>query len=331
MTDFELTTMLKDLADVPAPPPSIDVDRARRIGGRRRRVRTTALALGCAAVVAAGGLTAVAVFRHDPAPAPAAVQPKPKPGPVAVAPAPTDNPLVAKADFGWLPEGVSRIEHGVGGHGDYTLALGGGDRAPMIWLAVYDQEPALDRKHDMGGQAVRVPVRVGDRDGYWVTTDAKDPLNHGDSYLRWPTADGRWAELHAYYLALPDLQQALLRVAGEVTFANRPVALPLHILGLPDTFHLADANVWRRPDTDGVPWRVVLSYSVNGALATITVSLPGGRADGIGDPVCATRNGLRACVTVDNPAAAGLDGERVLDRITLLGPDESKWTTHVVG
>ncbi|WP_410674688.1 hypothetical protein [Amycolatopsis sp. cmx-4-68] len=327
MTDHELTTMLKDLADVPAPPPRLDLDRARRIGGRRRRVRTTALVVGCAAVVTAGGLTAVSVFRPTPPPAPAAVLPQPAP----VAPAPTDNPLVAKANFGWLPEPVKGIEYGVGGHGDYALAIGRGDRAPMIWLAVYDQEPALDRRHDMGGRAVRVPVRVGDREGYWVTTDARDPLNHGDSYLRWPTGDGRWAELNAYNLALPDLQQVLLHVAGEVTFANRAVPLPLHITGLPETFRVADIGLWRRPDSDGVPWRAVLQYSSNGALVTITVSLPGGHADGLGAPKCMKKNGLQACVAIDQPKAAGITSPELLSRITLIGPDESKWTPHVIG
>ena len=327
MTDTELSTMLKDLADVPAPPPRIDIDRARRMGGRRRRARTTALVLGCVAVVAAAGVTAVWVFRPTPPPAPAAVQPKPAP----VAPAPTDDPLVTKASFGWLPEPIKGVEYGVGGHGDYALAIGRGDLAPMIWLAVYDQEPPLDRRHDMGGKAVRVPVRVGDRDGYWVTTDARDPLNQGNSYLRWPTADGRWAELNAYYLALPDLRQVLLRVAGEVTFANRAVPLPLHITGLPETFRVADIGLWRRPDQDGVPWRAVLQYSSNGALATITVSLPGGQADGLGKPVCTTKAGLQACVAIDQPQAAGITSQELLSRITLLGPDEAKWTTHVIG
>ncbi|WIX88385.1 hypothetical protein [Amycolatopsis sp. DG1A-15b] len=328
MTDHELATKLKELAETPAPPPRIDLDRARRLGGRRRRVRTAALVVGCAAVVTAGGLTAVSAMRPTPPPiAPAAVLPKPPP----VAPAPTDNPLVTKASFGWLPEPVKGVEYGAGGHGDYALAIGRGDLAPMIWLAVYDREPPLDRKHDMGGRAVPVPVRVGDRDGYWVTTDARDPLNQGNSYLRWPTADGRWAELNAYYLTLPDLQQVLLRVAGEVTFANRAVPLPLHITGLPETFRVADIGLWRRPDQDGVPWRAVLQYSSNGALATITVSPPGGHADGPGKPVCTTKNGLRACVAIDKPQTAGITSQELLDRITLLGPDETKWTPHVIG
>jgi hypothetical protein len=325
MTDHELATMLKELADGPAPPPRIDVDRARRAGGRRRRVRTTALVVGCAAVVVAGGVTAVAVFRPGPAPAPVAVVP----GPVPVAPAPTDNPLVAKASFGWLPEQVRGIEYGAGGHGDYALAIGRGDLPPMIWVSVADREPAVPQ--GMGAAPKQIPQRVGDRDGYWLTSDANDPLNHGDSYLRWPTPDGRWAQLHAYYLAVPDLPQVLTRVAGEVTFANRAVPLPLRVSSLPPSFRLSDAGLWRRPDADGVPWRAVLQYSANGALATITVSLPGGDADGIGEPKCTAKNGLRACVKIDQPKAAGITAQELLSRITLLGPDEKTWTPHVIG
>ncbi|MFJ9785011.1 hypothetical protein ACIRSS_35945 [Amycolatopsis sp. NPDC101161] len=328
MTDSELATMLKDLADTPAPPLRIDVDRARRAGGRRRRARTTALALGCAAVVAAGGATAVAVSRHDAPPAPPAVLPEPAPPAPALAPAPTDNPMVARAKFGWLPEQIKGVEYAVGAHGDTALAIGSGDLPPMIWVSVSDQEPTVPQ--DVAGRQTRIPVRVGDRDGYWITDDANDPLNHGQTYLRWRTSDGRWAQLLAYYLAVPDLPRVLTRVAAGVTFANRPVPLPLRITSLPDTFRLGDGYLSRRPGQDGVPWRLVLQYSANGALATITVSLPGGRADGPGVPACVTKNGLRACVKVDKAEAAGITSQELLSRITLIGPDEAKWTTHVL-
>ena len=230
MTDTELSTMLKDLADAPAPPPRIDVDRARRAGGRRRRVRTTALVLGCAAVVAAGGVTAVSVSRPGArgravAVAPALPPPRLRP-----------DPIVAKAGFGWLPEEIAGIEYSVGAHGDSTEAVGRGEQPPEIWLSVSDQEPPVPG--ELGDQATRVPVRIGDRDGYWLTSYANDPLNHGQSHLRWRTPDGRWAELLAFHLAGPDRQQVLIRVAEHAVFADRPVPLPLHIAGLPETFRL---------------------------------------------------------------------------------------------
>ncbi|WP_370971370.1 hypothetical protein [Amycolatopsis sp. cg9] len=326
MTDHELATKLKELADVPAPPLRIDVDGARREGGRRRRLRTTALVVGCAAVVTAGGLTAVSVFRPQPAPAPPAVQPRPQP----IAPAPTDNPLVAKASFGWLPEEVTGVEYAAGGHGDTTLAIGRGELPPMLWLSVSDKEPAPPR--DLSGEPKTIPQRVGDRDGHWVTADANDPLNHGDSYLRWSTADGRWAQLHTYYLARPDLQQALVRVAEGATFANRGVPLPLRITSLPPSFRLSDAYTSRRPDQDNVPWKLVLQYSANGALVTINVAPPGATSkDGLGVPKCVKKNGLEACVAIDKENAAGITAKELLSRITLLGPDEKTWTPHVLG
>ncbi|MDT7798770.1 MAG: hypothetical protein QOI78_2203 [Actinomycetota bacterium] len=333
MTVDDLAVRLKELTEEPAPPMVLDLDRARRVGGRRRRLRTAATVAGCAAVVIAGGLTAVTLTR-SPAPDAPVARP-PQPPVVSIAPAPTDDPLVAKASFGWLPSAFTGIEYGVGEHGDYSLAIGRGDLAPMIWLTVYDKEPPLDRLNQLGGRAVSVPARIGDRTGYWVTANAEDPINGGDAYLRWLTADGRWAELHGYYLDFPEVQQSLLRVAGEVTFGNKPVPLPLHVSSLPPGFHLADGQLWRRPDQDGTPWKLQLYYSVNGANVVIEVAPPGGTPPKTGNPKCARKNSLKACVTVDRPAAAGLDSiggpQGLLDRITLLGPDEKNWTTHVIG
>ncbi|QKV75618.1 hypothetical protein [Amycolatopsis sp. Hca4] len=328
MTDHELATKLKELAETPAPPPRIDLDRARRIGRRRRRVRTTVLVLGCAAVVTAGGVTAVSLSRPVPPPAtpPTATAPTPR----SVTPVPTDNPMVAKATFGWVPEQIKGIEYAVGEHGDTALAVGQGELAPMIWLSVYDQDPPVP-PNLRGQQPTRIPVRIGDRDGYWLTTDPDDPLNHGDAYLQWQAPDGRWARLGAYYLTGPDLQQVLMRVAGDVRFGTRAVPLPLHITSLPDAFRLSDGDLRRRGDRDGVPWHLVLQYKSDGGLVTINVSPPGGVPDGLGEPQCVTKNGLKACVSFNQPKIGGITAKELLSRITVLGPDEAKWTTHVIG
>ena len=119
-------------------------------------------------------------------------------------------------------------------------------------------------------------------------------------------------------------------MAAGVTFANRPVPLPLRITSLPDAFRLGDGYLSRRPGQDGVPWRLVLQYSANGALATITVSLPGRPGGRSRRPACVTKNGLRACVKVRQAEAAGITSQELLSRITLIGPDEAKWTTHVI-
>jgi hypothetical protein len=217
----------------------------------------------------------------------------------------------------------------VGAHGDGTLAIGRGELPPMIWLSISDQEPPIP--HNLGGQPSRIPVRIGGQDGYWLTNAPNDPLNRGDSYLRWRTREGRWAQLHAYYLVGPDLQQVLTRVAGEATFGIRPLPLPLHITSLPKEFSFNDGYLRRRPDQDGVPWRLVLQYTSEGGRATINVSPPGGPTDGLGEPQCTTKNGLKACVSFNQPKIGGVTANELLSRITLLGPDESKWTTRVIG
>lgn len=332
MTDHELATDLKELAESPAPPPRIDLDRARRIGGRRRRVRTTVLVVGCAAAVTAGGVTAVALFRPVPpsATASASAIPMPATAPARpLVPVPVNSPMEAKANFGWLPEQIKGIEYTVGAHGDATLAIGSGKLPPMIWLSISDQEPPVPP--DLGGQPSRIPVRIGGQDGYWLTTDANDPLNHGETYLRWRAPDGRWAQLHAYYLAVPDLKQVLTRVAGDVRFGSRQIPLPLHITSLPSTFSLSDGYLRRRPDQDGVPWRLVLQYTSDGGLATINVSPPGGPTDGLGEPECVTQNGLKACVSFNQPKLGGITAKELLSRITVPGPDEVMWTTRVFG
>ncbi|PXY26533.1 hypothetical protein BAY59_17840 [Prauserella coralliicola] len=246
------------------------------------------------------------------------------------------NPLVAKASFGWLPEVITGVEYGVGAHGDYALAVGQGESPAMIWLAVHDEEPPLDRRGDLGGDPVRIPVRVGTQDGYWVTVDPGDPLNGGDTWLRWRTGDGRWAEINAYYLDYRDPRQALLRVAADVTVGDRAVPLPLYISALPDNFRLGDVTTSRRPElNDGLPWQVQLFYTVNGANVAFHVKPEGGAPPGFGNPVCKTGNDLQVCVTVDRPAAADLGPiggvQGLLDRVTLLGLDESEWTDRVIG
>ncbi|PXY27183.1 hypothetical protein [Prauserella muralis] len=333
----DLATRLRELAESPAPPMALDLDAAKRAGRRRRRFRVSAAAGGCAAVIVAASVVLPPLL-DGPSPAPQASSPSdPARPPVPTAKtAAGANPMIAKAGFGWLPEVIRGVEYGVGAHGDYTLAIGDGQYPAMIWLAVYDKEPPADRLGEMGGEAVKVPTKVGDRDGYWVTVNPADPLNGGDSYLRWRTGDGRWAELNAYYLDIPDVRQTLLRVAEGVTVGDYPVPLPLRISGLPGGFHLADGLLSRRPSQDGVPWTMQLFYTVNGANVVIDVRPEGGGApDGRGEPVCTTENSLRACVRIDRPNAADLGSiggaQGLLDRITLLGPDERDWTTTVIG
>src|SRR5581483_11946855 len=95
------------------------------------------------------------------------------------------------------------------------------------------QTPTLGRFAD-GSAQLRVDAPdVNGHSAYWVTANASDPTNGGDSYLRWQNADGQWGEVHAYYLGDDDVTSTMLRIAAGVDFAPHAVPLPLAIRGLP--------------------------------------------------------------------------------------------------
>ncbi|MBK1785596.1 hypothetical protein [Prauserella cavernicola] len=245
------------------------------------------------------------------------------------------NPLIAQASFGWLPEVITGVEYGVGRHGDNVVAVGRGQFPPMICLTVYDEEPPLDRLGNMGGKPVAIPTKVGEHDGYWISIDPGDPLNGGSVLLRWPAGGDRWAEIYAYYLDVREPAQMLLRVAADVRTVAHAVPLPLHISSVPDNFRIGDVVTTRRPDCSDTEWSVEFFYTVNGSNVYISVKPEGGEPPRQAGAVCKTENGLTACVAVERPIAADLDYlggvQGLLDRITLLGPDEDSWTVQVIG
>lgn len=337
----ELTRELTELAEQPAPPMRLDIERACKTGRRRRRMKAYSVGAGCAAVVLAASL-GVPPLLGSPDGTGRDLD--------KVATPPTDqgvstehNPLVAYATFGWLPNAIAGVTYQVGSYGDLALAKGRGELPAMMWLTVHDKEPEMTEgmRQEFGGQQThRIPVRVGGNEGYWLTTNPDDPLNGGSAYLRWKLPDGTWLQLYSYYLDFADPKDVLLRVAADVTVGERLVPLPLHISSLPGNYTMADTML-SRPSTSGrSDWDLTMRYTVNGANVNIDVrpagTLPDEEKGGFGKkPTCKTEKGLEACVLVDRPKAAGLDKlggpEGLLDRITLLGPDESDWTTRVIG
>jgi hypothetical protein len=103
---------------------------------------------------------------------------------------------------------------------------------------------------------VAVPTEpIDGGSAYWMTADTTDPTNGGDTYLRWQTAGGRWAELHAYYMHTDDLLGVLRHVAATVTTGERPVPLPLRITGLPADFKVTRWTSTARRSTARGPGR----------------------------------------------------------------------------
>nr|WP_062335092.1 hypothetical protein [Herbidospora sakaeratensis] len=298
-----LAAGLRELARSPAPPMRLDVPAVRAAGRRRRRaVRVAGGVLACGvlfggvAVVNGGDDVTVAVASLSQG----------------------RDPLLAHAAFGWLPDSVIGVSHTVGAHGDQVMARAGGEWGMRLWLRMYeaDDDPPLED----GRTALPAPP-VNGRRAYWITEDPRDPLNGGDAFLRWRVPDGRWAELHGYYMEEADQGAVLLRVAADVTIGTRPVPLPLRIEGLPAGLDVTEVHFWRPGFTDDETWELAMFYAgPDGASVTIQVSpltMPGGR--------CRAAAGLTVCVD-----AKGVDPDGLLRRITLLGADERRWTTEVV-
>ncbi len=355
----QLATGLSELAESPAPPSGVDVFAAVRTG--RARVRRRRFAVLTAAVLAVGASTLVVLpggraSSVAPAEGPSArTTPSPtstgSPAPVPVVPSgagsmdPTTvpvtgtDPLSTDAAFGWLPGTVTSTLNWVDWQGLSIEARGElGANTPDFRLKVYPAGRTPDLKpFPTGADAIRVDAPpVNGREAYWVSSD--DPAYRvGLSILRWKSADGRWAELTSTYLSAADQGTVPLRIAAAATIGTRTLSLPFRLSGVPDGFKVSGMTFTRQPADSRQPWSVELNYAAGGSYFTTTVT-PDTAPDyypSSGPPhACVSDKGVRACV-------APLGGTTVLDpvggtkgwlgKLTLLGTDESRWTTDVLG
>ncbi|MEW9527102.1 hypothetical protein [Microbispora sp. NPDC049125] len=321
-----LAARLEELSRAPGPPMRLNITAAREVGRRRLRRRRFTVAGASAAVALALGLAVPSI-------GPFFTGPPMTMSTVALSTGP--DLLVAHASFGWLPSGVDGVGYQAGAHSKQMLARGAGDLGTRIILSLYasSAEPVLKSFAD-GGDEIAVPAPpVDGRPAYWITHDADDPLNGGDTYLRWRTAQGPWAELHAYYLNVDDPQDVLLRVAAGVTIGDRAVPLPLRLSGLPSGFRVDEVQFWRPPLRGTGAWELQMFASVGGSRVTFAVGPPGS-APKLPKSKCEKAEGLTLCVLVEGGTSASLDAIGgplgLLDRVTLLGRDERAWTTRVV-
>ncbi|MCT9932023.1 hypothetical protein N5079_17620 [Planotetraspora sp. A-T 1434] len=319
-----LAAELQKLADSPAPPMSLDIAYARKAGRKRLNYRRFSMVGGAVAIALAIGLTVSPITAKAPTTVSAAML------------SAGSNPLIARASFGWLPESIVGVSYQVGAHGDQVLARGAGDFGARIILSLYpaEHEPRLGNFAD-GREQIEIPAQpVKGRPARWVTRDDSDPLNEGDTYLRWQTTSGQWAELHSYYLNVADPQSVLLRIAADVTIGDRAIPLPLQIENLPADFKISEVELWRPPLQGTGAWELQMFYSASGSRISIDVRPKMNRSKSQRDS-CVTATGLDLCVQIDGAMPTSLlaiGGTRgLLDRITLLGMDEHDWTTHVIG
>ncbi|MDX2649389.1 hypothetical protein PV341_38660 [Streptomyces sp. PA03-1a] len=350
----ELTRELGELAGTAAPASGVDVGRAVREGRVRVRRRRFA-ALG--AVAAAVAATAVVSFL--PPGVDRAERPTPAASRVWTAPTPAPDTghalLTVEASFGWLPKNIDALGYLPEKGKTVVRAQGkvpeGGSVAPILWLKVYPEgtTPSTGRPFYPGGprqHRVEAPS-VNGRPAYWVGKSATAAWGPAGGWtLRWQTADGRWAELSAEYMAGTGAQEILHRIAEGVVVAHRAIPLPFRISDVPAGLTLSSAYFQEDPTpwARHVPWTTTISFLVGGRYITTTVqpdlpepaksSPPVGSQHVPPKPTCVRERGLKLCTE----SMYGVDAYRTvggpkawLKRFTLLGTDQHDWTTNVLG
>lgn len=291
MDDATVATVLRDLAETPAPPSRVDVARAARAGRRRVRARRLAgagsAAAGVVAVVAAVGLlTPATPASREPGTTPAAAAPS------------RFDPLVQYADFGWLPDGVAAREVSV--------------RREWLHLAAYwSPEPGQSE-----GAAVRLFLTAAGHSLDEFLTPPAEPAPVWSSpvppswfepeaatVVRWEYAPQAWA---AVAVSLPgadpeEVQSVAERVAGAVQYGvDDRVELPFATTGIPGQLQVVQAGMHRYDggwlggvtydDGDPTNGDRALTIAVMSSEGTVDSREPNTTVDG--HPAWADENGV---------------------------------------
>jgi len=355
-----LNTALRDLADSGTPRP-LDVGRAVADGRRGARRARFAVVGGTAAVVAiagaivsalpSGGSTSGAVSPAGPAPTSETAAAPSGAGQSTPAAVNAADPDLTHWQFDYLPSGMTQIggstspdlsvsvTSAYSATGKFRLQLESQTREPTLG------EPAGDNPTQW------VPAEVaGSRQAFWAGY-ADGRIEHGGgelgsaARLYWQTARGDWLELTAVYTTdRADWKEQTLQTAAHVVKADQAVPMPITITGgFPADFQDRGTNLYLWDGdasvsifrTVGKSEIYILAFPTGKAKYWVDNKI-GGTLDGAPRQAvhtCKDSNGLTVCVAVDQgePASLTAIGGRqgLLDRITSLGTDRSKWTTDV--
>jgi hypothetical protein len=278
MDDSTVSTMLRDLADAPAPPSSVDVRRATVTG--RRRIRARRIISGGSAAAALTAVVAVVAPLTTGTPAPR----EPSLSMPAVAPSHFD-PFVQYAAFGWLPEGALGMDLGINRDwlrlGAYYAPDGHPDGGSVVrlWMATAgrDIDHFVSRPTD---PTAYEQTRVHDRPAWWWEAE-------GGTVVRWEYAPRAWA---AVEVSVPgadrDSARGLAeRVAADVRYGvDDPVELPFVTEGVPAPFVVTEVGMNRQDDV----WSAQVTYDdgdpANGDWALTIAAFPSAKMAGNGEP-----------------------------------------------
>lgn len=260
MPDYDMRTLLHDLADRQEPASAIDIAAGRRSGKRRLWAQRAALSVGVAAVVALAVAVPDALFSATGSPAPAT------PGTVNPKTAPRSfNTLVPYAAFGYIPQGYEFLPSGsqssgntpfgftstttqlllsvkqASGDGSIALdVMSEGTCAATPDVLYFDQIPGYQQAHALdacnagawGGAPLKPAIQAPDVNGraaYWL------PFPVQAAFLAWQYAPDAWATLQAGPLdvspaTLAAQRAMVLRMATAVKFGQtKPILFPFKL------------------------------------------------------------------------------------------------------
>lgn len=233
---------LERIASAHAPASAVDVAAAVAKGRRIRRVRRARKAT---AVVAASGVavaTAVAVFPGSSGERPDKV----------AKPSPYGRLVVARASFGWLPDGYARtrVSFDDQERPAFSLSAGRGQRHTAVHLTLLGpgQEPGVPRLP--GGRKGRLTeaAPVNGRPAYWTIKPGSAGSDQVPAEFRWEYRPRTWALLSVNDRDLADVP-TVRRIAEQVSFdGGRPVAFPLRVTGVPAGLDVGRVALDTRPD-----------------------------------------------------------------------------------
>lgn len=350
MNDLDLLRTVR--ADAPVPDRHrLDAGRERLLTAidspaRRRRRRLGGLRgplFGGLAAVAAAAVAAAVITQTGARPATLHTSP-------AAVSAKYGNPLVERAAFGWLPNGL-RTNGYVADHQHerfFQVTAQSAGKAVTLTAYASGKEPILP--HLPGGiPARRIPAAsINGHSSYWIFTP--DASGQSSFELRWKYAENSWADLEGDGLRGTDaeLTRMAYRIARSATFGgSRPIAMPVHVGGVP-----GGLTPKRTVLNNGAHGQVsaILAYLVTEPSSDLSVGIvansgsrhptPNGQLDG--HPVYQLRgilyvfgvNGFDVQLSASGPILAKLNKTGGLvglfHNIKILGSDPANWTMNPV-
>ncbi|MFD0732055.1 hypothetical protein [Planotetraspora mira] len=333
--------------------------RAVKTGRGLREIRRMLLA-GAAAAVAAAVAVATQVGVH-----PGSVDVRPTTlHPLPAADADYTDLLVERASFGWLPDGLHANGYGIDRQYQdaFTItAIRPGTRSGVT-LIDHGRGKEPDLPHLPGGvPGKRIPATpVNGHYAYW--TFAPDENGQSTFELRWQYAPDSWAELagNGLHGSSAELTTMAYKIAESVRFGGtRPIALPLHVDGVPGGLTPTTAGL-NNGAFDEVsvglsflePGASILEISMIKTDGTIGTGVPDEQGAILGLPRPNTKlnghpayrtprfvyvygvNGFDVSISATGAILAKLNETGGVSglflRTTVLGTDEAQWTTKPV-